>query len=349
MLTILPKENAGAAVRALMDEGGVVAPIERDGEAIFARLRDSTEARLDAKRTLHSAKTALLPARDPFLRFDLVGATWETIPLDAPRFLLGLHPCDVWAHEAFDLWMNEGVPDDRYDAAESAVTIIALKCAEPCGEDCFCGAMGTWRPRAFDILMTDDGDRYLLEAASDHGRHVLHLWNRWILFSDASAEKRHVEILASAEKAFAGSSRCGTAHPFRIDELPAAMKRAFHAPWWHDMAERCLDCGQCVAVCPTCTCFAMTDECDFEMKECIRCRVTDGCMFAPFAEVAGGHNFRRDRYARIRHRMNRKGNWLNERFSIPFCVGCGRCVTTCPVEISPWKVFRRACGEAIDV
>lgn len=344
MLTILPKKNVGDAVRALMDHGGVCAPVERDGAAVFDRLRDASEIRLEARQTIHSARTALLPARDPFLRFDIAAGSWSDIPSDAPRYLVGLHPCDLRALEAFDLWMNDGIPDDRYAAARSAVTLVALRCAAPCGENCFCAAMGSWEPSGFDVLLTDDGDRYLVEATGERGLRVLELWKGIVLPAAAAAERRLADLRVAAENTFTDADG-----RFRREDLPGAMKRAFNAPWWHDMAERCLDCGQCTAVCPTCTCFAMVDECDLAMTSCTRCRVSDGCMFAPFAEVAGGHNFRRDRHARIRHRMNRKGNWLPARFAVPFCVGCGRCAATCPVEISPWKVFRRAFGEAVDV
>lgn len=344
LLKILRRDDVVTAVEILMKVGGVVAPVERDDFTLFAEIRDASALRLDERRTLHSVKSALFPARDPFLHFDLDAGQWSEIPANPPRYLLGLHPCDTWGLEAFDRWMGDGTPDERYQSARANVTVIALECASPCGETCFCGAMGTWKPVSCDVVLTRDDDHYLVEALTKKGCDVITLWKDILKpAGDAEARKRE-EMRAQAAEIFRNAAR-----DFDVKGLPAAMKASFKAAWWHDMAERCLDCGQCVAVCPTCTCFAMRDECTVTLKECTRHRDWDGCMFAPFAEVAGGHNFRRDRHARIRHRMNRKGRWLNERFGVPFCTGCGRCVTTCPVDISPFKVFRRALGEALDV
>lgn len=341
-MDLLETKRIPEAVDRLRTEGGVVAPVARDGRFVFETIERSADARLDAPQTVHSAKSVLFPSEELLMRFDLVSGAWSETSPEGPRFLLGLHACDLHGLDAFDRWMTDGTVDHRYERRRTQAVLIAVRCLRRCAEAAYCDSMGTSRPRGEDVLLTPLPTGYAVEARTPRGEEVLRSWK------DALRPARPDEAEAVGRAETAADSELSR----RSVDLPALPKRlaeARNAGWWHDMAARCLDCGQCVAVCPTCTCFGMADRCDVSLTACERWRIWDGCMLLPFAEVAGGHNFRRDRHDRIRHRMNRKGNWLNDRFGVPFCTGCGRCETNCPVGISPLKVFRRAQGEAVDV
>jgi len=112
-----------------------------------------------------------------------------------------------------------------------------------------------------------------------------------------------------------------------------------HEAWEH-FGDKCYSCGSCVLVCPTCYCFDVKDEVELSLKEGTRVRLWDGCMLEDFAVVADGHNFRKVRGARFRHRIFRKGKHLMEKYGYFGCVGCGRCADSCTADIAgPVKVF----------
>jgi sulfhydrogenase subunit beta (sulfur reductase) len=117
------------------------------------------------------------------------------------------------------------------------------------------------------------------------------------------------------------------------------MKNHGH-PVWEVFGEKCYSCGSCVFVCPTCYCFDVKDELDIDLENGRRVRVWDGCMLENFATCAGGHNFRKTRAARFRHRIFRKGVNLPLKYSYYGCVGCGRCARDCTSSIAgPVKVL----------
>ena len=107
------------------------------------------------------------------------------------------------------------------------------------------------------------------------------------------------------------------------------------------MGEKCLGCGACTLVCPTCYCFDVNDEVDFSLSAGKRWRVWDSCQFSQFASVAGGHDFRAERSAKQRHRFNRKYQYQAKDTGAVGCVGCGRCARACLVDIKPIDVLNK--------
>jgi len=141
--------------------------------------------------------------------------------------------------------------------------------------------------------------------------------------------------------------------PYRLDfdvsELPSLLASSYRSDLWEKLGERCLGCSSCTMVCPTCTCFDVRDDVDFSLTSGQRCRVWDSCQLTMFATVAGGHNFRSQRAARVRHRFLRKGKYQREAYGLSGCVGCGRCAQACLVHITPVDTFNalyRQCLQA---
>jgi ferredoxin len=131
--------------------------------------------------------------------------------------------------------------------------------------------------------------------------------------------------------------------PYRLDfdvsDLPPMLNMAMKSPLWAELGERCLSCAACTNVCPTCYCFDVKDEVELDLVHGERVRVWDSCQLDDFATVAGGHNFRKNRALRQRHRFMRKGKYILEAFGQMGCVGCGRCARACLVNINPVSVF----------
>ena len=137
---------------------------------------------------------------------------------------------------------------------------------------------------------------------------------------------------------------------FDVTELPDILNLSQKSSYWKELGERCLACGMCTQVCPTCYCFNVSDEADLTLKSGKRIRSWDSCQVEEFALVAGGHNFRKARALRQRHRFLRKGKYQYEAFGMIGCVGCGRCAQACLVHITPVETFnelyrRRQAGE----
>ena len=115
-------------------------------------------------------------------------------------------------------------------------------------------------------------------------------------------------------------------------------------PVWDELASKCLCCGSCSMVCPTCSCFNVADRIE-EDGTASRVRTWDSCLYRDYAVVAGGHNFRADRGDRVRTRYYHKQEAFVREFGMPSCVGCGRCIENCPTGIHVVEVFQHVRGE----
>jgi ferredoxin len=123
-------------------------------------------------------------------------------------------------------------------------------------------------------------------------------------------------------------------------DLPNLLEKSYEHPIWEKNAAKCYSCGSCNLVCPTCYCFDVSDDVEWNLQGGERSRRWDGCMLEEFAKVGGGHNFRKKREERYRHRYYRKGKYLWDRMGQIACVGCGRCITACTTKISnPVEVY----------
>jgi sulfhydrogenase subunit beta (sulfur reductase) len=131
--------------------------------------------------------------------------------------------------------------------------------------------------------------------------------------------------------------------------MPSIMELCWDSPIWEELGEKCLSCGACTIVCPTCPCFNVLDEIELNKPKGKRIRRWDSCMFREYSMVAGGHNFREARSARLKLRFTHKLQAFVGKFGKPACVGCGRCVDACPVDIDIKKVGMRLKGEEVMV
>jgi len=241
---------------------------------------------------------------------------------------IGVRSCDLHAIASLDSALRDiPDPDPGYAARRAGVFIVALNCWQA-GGTCFCVSMGTG-PRAtsgYDIALTEvleDGRHYfLVEPGSEAGAEVVaELPARGAEAGEVAAGERAVE------QAVAGQGRT-----LDTTDLKGLLYRNYEHPRWDDVADRCLTCGNCTMVCPTCFCTSVEDVTDLTGTEAERTREWDSCFTLDFSYVHGG-SIRSTPRARYRQWMTHKLATWGDQFDTFGCVGCGRCITWCPVAI----------------
>ena len=352
---VLGLDGLATLVEALLSRGyRVVGPIVRDGAIVLDELSSADELprgwtarheaasyRLERRHDdavfgwavgPHSWKQELMPSRVRLWRAsrDQGGAApalEEAPPPERPLALLGVRSCDLHAIAIQDrVFLGGRYVERDYAQRREGAFVVVVNCGVP-GGTCFCTSMGTG-PRAkegFDLGLTEvlDGDhRFVVEAGSDRGREVLaSLPTRPATEEDVSAAR-----LVTDEAA----GRMG--RQLEAEGLPQLLARNREHPRFAEVADRCLTCGNCVLVCPTCFCTSVEDVNDLANGSTERWRVWDTCFSVDHSYIHGG-SIRRSPRARYRQWLSHKfGTWVDQ-FGTSGCVGCGRCITWCPVGI----------------
>jgi ferredoxin len=302
----------------------------------FDVLESAKDLRLDYDRTLQPPKKYFLPPVEPLLTFE-VGGGYKSVFDDTEFVLIGVHPYDMVAINQMDKIFIQDNYDTHYMRRRNIATIIATDVVTP-SKNIFAGSMGTATVKdGFDILLTDIGDVYIAEIASPKGE---------VLFAKANgAVSATQEDLKRRQKVWTENQSKLNKHQLKCNpsDIPRLLDRAYTHPVWEEKAQTCFSCGSCNLVCPTCYCFDVQDDVTWDMKAGNRQRVWDGCLLDGFTKVAGGHEFRKNRADRFRHRLYRKGKYVPDKIGGEIaCVGCGRCIDACLPDIAnPVNVYNR--------
>jgi sulfhydrogenase subunit beta (sulfur reductase) len=331
----LLKISVPSWIHLLQSEYTVVGPKKHKGEYIFDTIHSASELELDYPTTILPPKKVLLPPREELIQFQFEDSRRTIVPIfeDDPTVLFGVHTCDLHAITLLDHVLNQEYPDQHYLARRKATTIVSIECLQPCSEFAFCKSMGTLSVNEnFDLHLTDVGDRYIVDIGSEKGADLI---KSLASMREGTAEDYQRLRKTMSEKWANFQYRLD----FDVSELPSLLSLSYNSTIWEELEKRCLSCGSCNIVCPTCYCFNVIDEIDLSLHSGSRLRVWDSCQLDRFATVAGGHNFRPDRASRLRHRFFHKGKYQTESSGMVGCVGCGRCAQTCLVHISPIEIF----------
>ncbi|MEA2007767.1 MAG: 4Fe-4S dicluster domain-containing protein [Chloroflexota bacterium] len=333
-LKVLEKGAIAPLVEALMGDYRVIGPQAKGSKFAFETVTDPDNLRLDYDTTILPPKKVLQPPQERLASFTLQEDPQVEATVDAePTVLFGVHTCDLQAIKLLDKVFAEDYPDTHYLTRRKQTLIVSLECLKPCDEHSFCKDMGTLTAKdGYDIHLTELGSSYLVDVATEAGEELI--TNYANSHNATDNDKRQLSETLSAKLPHFTSQL-----DFEVAELPAMLTAAFNHPIWEEMGSRCLSCGSCTNVCPTCYCFNVFDEVNMLLTKGTRLRQWDSCQLDEFAAVAGGENFREDRAARQRHRLMRKGKYIYEKFDELGCVGCGRCIRTCTAKISIVESF----------
>ena len=324
----LNKKALETWVQGLIATDKVVGVQAKGDRFEFQPLASAKALRLDYDVTLQPPKQFFLPPCETLLRYSRDGA--YASQFDGGKFiLLGVHPYDVIAISQLDQLFCMDNPDVHYAKRRENITVVAVDVKTP-SKNVFASSMKTAVVKeGYDVLLTDVGDGFVAEAATDKGRDLL--------ARAKGAAEAGPEDLAKRQQVWDHNAKNLNQHPLKCDAsyLPRLLEGAAKHPVWEKKAKTCFSCGSCNLVCPTCYCFDMQDDVSWDLASGSRRRCWDGCLLDGFSKVAGNHEFRKARADRFRHRLYRKAKYVPARIGGQMaCVGCGRCVGACLPDIA---------------
>jgi len=328
----------------LAEKNTVVGPVrigtDRNGDPLFGfeQVAAFQDLRLDYPTTKIPAKRYFLPYREDLATFRLVEQDWTkdiNYHIERPLVLFGLHACDINALNRLDkVLMGNVYPMPYYAAKRRNMFIIGTGC-EP-RPFCFCRSMGADTVHhGFDLFITDIGDRSFIEIQSAEAYEIAK-----DLRTEAPTEADHVQYMRTA----AEKSRRFQAHVDTTD-LTKILDMEFQSPVWKEWGDKCLGCGTCANVCPTCYCYGVEETVNAGLTTARKTKTLYSCNIVDFAEVAGGHNFRPERSTRLKYRYYHKHRGFVEAYEESLCVGCGRCGEACLAGITVPEVIASVRGE----
>ena len=279
------------------------------------------------KKTLHPARAVVARAE---LNGDGLRILQESLQ-PVKRAFLGVRACDLAAVAALDrALLGDRYVDDVYRSNRAQSFLIAVHCQDSAAT-CFCASMKTG-PQArtgFDIALAERPDgEFLAEAGSAQGLQVIEAC------ALAPAPPEWARQLAEAcEKAGAAQTR-----QVNAAAALAVIEQSFDHPRWEATAARCLACGNCTSVCPTCFCVNFEERSALDMHSAERLRVWDSCFTQSFTYIHGG-SIRQTPKSRYRQWLSHKLARWQAQFGVPGCTGCGRCITWCPAGIDITEEF----------
>lgn len=325
----LAKEKLNVLLGQIAAESVLVAPVSvKEGVTLFRQVSSANEVAFGFDNTDVSPKGYFFPQTEKYLKFSASFGELEISEEagDSEKVIFGMRQCDISAVASLDPVFGGKFPDARYQSKRDKTTVIGLSCSRV-RPTCFCRAFGLdpCDGSGSDLMLTDAGDSYLVEIYTDKGGALRERYSSLFLTEGlAGAVEAKKEL---AEKLSGMFWR-----KVDLSGVKDVLDRNFELPVWEDAAKKCLGCGICTYVCPTCHCFDLVDH-TRGGDSGGRYRCWDSCMFADFTRMAGGHNPRPSRKERVRNRFMHKLKYHLDRYNAIGCTGCGRCIDKCPVNI----------------
>ncbi|MGA1849125.1 MAG: 4Fe-4S dicluster domain-containing protein [Thermoplasmatota archaeon] len=310
------------------DDREVIGVRAKGSKFVFGHLDDARELRLDYDVTVLPPKKQLLPPHEELLTYDISKPFDVLRKMDSSgKILLGVHPYDVLAiHQMDEVYLGTHT-DDHYDTRRKNTLIIASDILKV-SDRAFSGSLDTHIIESgFDLLVTDIGSSIVITIGSEKGQELL---DRYAEVREANPKE--IDAVRDLREKLPGKYK----RKLKVDKYQweKLLSENYEHPIWEENSKKCLTCGSCTLVCPTCFCYDVRDDMEINLKEGKRVRTWDGCLLREFTAVAGGEVFRESVKERYRHRYYRKGMYLPMRNGFVACVGCGRCATQCLPDIA---------------
>lgn len=319
-----------------LSKGRQVWGLQKDGDELhLRRSEDLKDLVLGFYRAVEPTKSVFFPARE-----DL--GSWPAPQKESKmpgRLLVGLKACDLGAFDFLDHVFLEGdFVDPHYKAARESAFIISSDCTAA-KEVCFCTYLGRkpYPEEGFDLNISPVSGGGLVEAGSEAGEQALKEFGAGLSEADKGRLSERDERREQLVKLLARQSKKAGLSTW--EDASRDFDKKFENPVWHEQSEKCVECGACNFICPTCHCFLL---CELEEKEGFkRFKNWDACLYPAFARVAGGANPRKRRLTRLRNRFDKKFSFFVKELGVPACTGCGRCTEACAGKIDIKEILRK--------
>jgi sulfhydrogenase subunit beta (sulfur reductase) len=312
---VMDKGQLNKMLQAWMEDYRLVAPVREGEQLLFKEIKNLEDLVLSDELPYKSPKEFLFPQIQRLMTFDDQGEV--VVHEEAPKTLVfGVKPCDLETLQVLKAVFTQGPYQDPFfiQALENTLFIGVGCMAEKPG--CFCSERGIRKDHstACDVFFQPVENGYHIRHLSEKGSSLVGGWVSESLFI-ASEEKPEETFKAG-----------------RILEIRADEDRVFHEVDWGKISERCMGCGICTYICPTCHCFAFKDV--RRQGSSSRYRLWDSCMYPKFTLHSSGHNPRSSRKERFRQRVMHKYVYIRKNFGYTACSGCGRCIRSCPAGMN---------------
>jgi sulfhydrogenase subunit beta (sulfur reductase) len=335
----LAKKDLDLFVSVLPAFGKLYAPVRRGSGYAFAQPASWSEVHMSYPRTILPPRKFFLPPREALFTFDAKQGYRDLLAEASERqVLFGVHAYDINGLNILDRVYAQGRYADPYYVTRRQHTAIVGVDFEPDAQHFARSMNADFADSGFDLFLSDIGDDYLVLVGTSRGDDMV-VFSGCLLSTPSEADFAEFKRRSGARRAAYRTS-------VDLSDLPEILEMEYHSDVWKALGERCLSCGSCSMVCPTCYCFDVSDEVELGSRAGARVRSWDSCLFKTHALVAGGENFRHDRASRILFRFYHKQRGFVAEYGRPSCVGCGRCIVSCPAGIDIVSVIQMIRGQA---
>ncbi len=325
------KKDLGKLLNQWRQQFTVFAPSRKSGTVMMAKWDGADVSFLDWYRnTAISPRAIFQPFAEELFRFNKDGDGYHMeLPAsdEQKQLIFGIRPCDARALAIIDMSFKDGYDDPYYLAKRNNTVLVGLGCTNP-RESCFCTSLGIspGESKDVDLMLTDIGDHFLIEEITPVG-------------SDLVAQASGLEEATEADEARAREEKetaySKVTRKINTENIQEKLLSCFDdQEYWERVAAKCISCGICTFLCPTCYCFDIQDE--QSNGKGARSRTWDSCSFPLYTKMPM-ENPREEKWQRVRQKVSHKYVFYPGLFGTVACTGCGRCIRSCPVN---WDITR---------